>query len=93
MNEIDALRDRIECEYAHVRLGSGTVGGSFGEILCHELHYGGDGGEDSHGLHFGRLAAKWRVSVHLLGLAIADHCDKLPAWPPTTGALAKLEGS
>jgi hypothetical protein len=74
MNAIQALRDRIEREYANVELASGTVGGTFGEILCHEIHRGGDG----HGLHFVALAEKWRITVSQLGRVIADHCDKLP---------------
>lgn len=72
---IDRQRRDIEERYAAIELGSGTIGGTFGEILCHELHQGDD--PRPAGLHFGRLASKWNVSLHELGLLIADHCDKL----------------
>ena len=70
---IGDLRNRIVCDYKNVRLGSGSIGGCFGSILCHELHYGGEG----NGLHFKRLAKKWNISVSFLGEIIADHCNRL----------------
>lgn len=77
---IEELRERIERQYAHMPLGSGAIGGTFGEILCHELHMGDDPAPA--GLHFGALAYRWGVDLHTLGLLIADHCDKLPTWNP-----------
>ncbi len=44
-------------------------GGSFGELLCYEIH--------SAGLTFKELAQKWEISVAFLGDVIADHCRKL----------------
>jgi hypothetical protein len=78
---VESVRQRIEGEYEHVRLGSGAVGGDFGSILCHELHHGGEG----HGLHFTRLAAKWGIPVSLLGEVIADHCRLLEPTPALQG--------
>lgn len=72
--DVATLRRRIVREYREVKLGSGTIGGTFGEILCHELHHGGD----SNGLHFAALAEKWNIGLPLLGDAIADHCRRLP---------------
>ncbi len=70
---IKDFRDKIECDYRNVTLGSGSLGGCFGSILCHELHHGGVGD----GLHFKALAQKWDISVSFLGKVIADHCDRL----------------
>lgn len=44
---------------------------SFDQQLCYELHEGG--------LTFDMLAAKWEISLPLLGVLIADHCYKLTA--------------
>ena len=41
----------------------------FGVQLCTEMHL--------NGLTFDTLAAKWEISLPLLGLLIADHCYKL----------------
>lgn len=41
----------------------------FGVQLCTEIH--------QNGLTFDTLAAKWEISLPLLGLLIADHCYKL----------------
>lgn len=71
---IESLRRRVEEQYANVRLGSGSVGGCFGSILCDELHYGG---KDRHGLHFTALAEKWGIPVSVLGELIHDHCKRL----------------
>jgi hypothetical protein len=72
---LDIVAVRIEHEYAHTQLGSGAVGGTFGEILCHELHMGDD--PKPAGLHFVALAEKWRVPVTMLGALIALHCERL----------------
>jgi hypothetical protein len=71
---IESCRRRVEEQYAHTTLSSGSVGGCFGSILCSELHHGGPHGE---GLHFSALAAKWNIPVSMLGEIIADHCRRL----------------
>jgi hypothetical protein len=71
---IESCRRRIEEQYAHVKLGSGCVGGCFGSILCHELHCGG---AMERGLSFNHLAAKWGIPISLLGELIWDHCKRL----------------
>ena len=71
---LESCRRRVEEQYAHTRLGSGSVGGCFGSILCHELHAGGSAGS---GLHFLALARKWGIPVTVLGELIADHCRRL----------------
>lgn len=71
---IESCRRRVEEQYASIRLGSGTIGGCFGSILCHELH---GGGEVGNGLHFSALAAKWGIPVSILGEMIWDHCKRL----------------
>lgn len=43
----------------------------FDQQLCYELHEGD--------LTFDTLAAKWKISLPLLGMLIADHCYKLTA--------------
>lgn len=48
-------------------------GGSFGEILCHEIH--------TNGLTFLWLAEKWGISVTTLGELIYDHCKRLEDSP------------
>jgi len=81
--KIREFREHIERIYAHHPTG---CGGSFGEILCYELH---DepvnprmrdktlSGGYSTGLTFRELAEKWGVSVSFLGHVIADHCKRL----------------
>lgn len=49
------------------------TGGSFGEILCHEMHI-------NH-LTFKGLASKWGVSVLTVGELIYDHCKRLEPMP------------
>jgi hypothetical protein len=71
---IESCRRRVEEQYAHVRLGSGAIGGCFGSILCHELHHGDP---EAGGLHFTRLARKWGIPVSILGELIWDHCKRL----------------
>ena len=48
-------------------------GGSFGEILCWEIH--------ENGQTFEWLARKWGVSLPTLGDLIADHCRRLELEP------------
>lgn len=72
---IESCRRRVEEQYAQTRLGSGTVGGCFGSILCHELHMGNDPAPA--GLHFKALAEKWGIPVSVLGELIWDHCKRL----------------
>jgi hypothetical protein len=60
---IELLRRRVKAQYANTRLGSGTGGGCFGSILCHELHHGNNNG----GLRFTATAAKWGIPVSIQG--------------------------
>jgi len=71
---LESLRRRVEEQYAHVELGSGSVGGCFGSILCDELH---NGGPTKSGLHFKAIAEKWGIPVSVLGKLIEDHCLRL----------------
>ncbi|MFA5379928.1 MAG: hypothetical protein WC455_29480 [Dehalococcoidia bacterium] len=71
---------RIEIERAYEKCPTGG-GGSFGEILCYEIHsqpVNPRMGMET-GLTFKELAAKWGISVSFLGELIADHCRKLEA--------------
>ena len=80
---VEVFRDQIEKTYEGHPTG---CGGSFGEILCYEIHTQpvnprmSDGavynGYET-GLTFKELADKWGISVSFLGELIADHCDKL----------------
>ena len=63
---IEEFRSHIEDLYKKNPTG---CGGSFGEILCYEIH--------ENGQTFLWLAAKWGISVSFLGEVIADHCKKL----------------
>ncbi len=74
---IEYLRHLIEDQYKDHPTG---CGGSFGELLCYEIHsqphnprmrYGRTG------LTFKELADKWDISVTFLGELIANHCEKL----------------
>lgn len=67
---IEYLRRSIEGQYRHHPTG---CGGSFGELLCYELHSGG--------LTFKRLALKWGISLPTLGELIYDHCKRLQEFP------------
>ena len=79
------FRKKIESRY---KLHPTGCGGSFGEILCYEIHCG-DQREflDYHasiaknGVHAGcdfrNLAKKWGISLEFLGKLILDHCKKL----------------
>lgn len=67
---IERLRRLIEEHYlAHPT----DCGGSFGEILCFEIH--------SAGLTFVELANKWGISLPTLGELVWDHCRRLEADP------------
>lgn len=72
---IETIRHHIEEQY---EARPTNCGASFGELLCHELHHGGPHGD---GLHFKALAAKWGVSLPVLGMLIADHCNRLEPGP------------
>ncbi len=67
---LETIRDRIEDQYKDNPTGTG---GSFGEILCHEIH--------ENGLTFLWLAAKWGISVTAVGELIYDHCKRLEKLP------------
>lgn len=81
--KINQFREHIEDSYEYAPTG---CGGSFGEILCYELH---DQPINSRmnditfnrgfctGLTFRELADKWGISISFLGELIADHCKKL----------------
>jgi len=64
------LRRRIEEQYESNPTG---CGGSFGEILCWEIH--------TNGLTFEWLAQKWGLSLPTLGELIWDHCKRLEYGP------------
>ena len=66
----ERLRTLIEEAY---RDHSSSCGGSFGEILCWEIH--------TNGMTFVWLAEKWGVSLATLGELIWDHCKRLEAEP------------
>jgi hypothetical protein len=68
--QIERLRRSIEEQYLEKPTG---CGGSFGEILCHEIH--------TRGLTFAWLAEKWGISLATLGELIADHCRRLEPLP------------
>ncbi len=65
------IRQEIEHQYVNHPTG---CGGSFDEILCHELH-GGVHPENQ--LTFKWLAEKWGLSLPTLGELIYDHCKRL----------------
>ena len=64
------LRHCIEEQYIGAPTG---CGGSFGELLCYELHEAG--------LTFCLLAEKWSVSLPTLGELIWDHCKRMEDLP------------
>ena len=81
--KVEDFRDLIEQAYRKCPTG---CGGSFGELLCFELHdqpvnsrmgYKTFNDGYSTGLTFKELAAKWGISVSFLGELIADHCRRL----------------
>ncbi len=64
------LRRRIEEQYGP---SPTDCGGSFGEILCWEIHEAGE--------TFTSLAQKWGLSLPTLGELIWDHCKRLEPEP------------
>jgi len=60
----------IEEQYEQMPTG---CGGSFGELLCYEIH--------ENGLTFMWLAEKWGISLPALGELIWDHCKRLEGLP------------
>ena len=79
-DKIQIFRNMIEKCYAKTEYS-----GSFGEILCYELHsqpvnprmgFATSTGYET-GLTFIELAKKWGITVSFLGELIADHCKKL----------------
>ena len=70
MNYLEYYRNSIIEQYKDNPTG---CGGSFGELLCYEIH--------ENGLTFLWLAEKWGISVSLLGELIRDHCYKLEPLP------------
>lgn len=67
---IDNLRESITFQYLKCPTG---CGGSFGEILCYEIHTGN--------LTFLQLADKWGITVTAIGELIYDHCKRLEELP------------
>lgn len=74
--QVEIFRENIEKVYLDAPT---SCGGSFGEILCYELHsqpvnprLPGDTG-----LTFEELAGKWGITLPFLGALIKDHCEKL----------------
>jgi len=74
-SRLGRLRRLIEDQYRDHPTG---CGGSFDELLCHELHHGGPSGR---GLTFNWLSKKWGISLPMLGELIWDHCKGLEADP------------
>ena len=67
---LETLRQSIETQYLNNPTG---CGGSFGELLCYEIH--------SNGLTFKWLADKWGINLSTLGELICDHCKRLQEFP------------
>ena len=64
------LRREIVKQYKKHPTG---CGGSFGELLCWEIH--------ENDMTFIWLAEKWGISLPTLGELIKDHCDRLQEMP------------
>lgn len=71
---VEGFRSQIERDYKEHPTG---YGGSFGEILCYEIHSQPDNDRLHPGLTFKELADKWKINVAFLGEVIADHCKRL----------------
>ena len=69
-NYLSVLRESIVKQYEKHPT---SCGGSFGEILCWEIH--------SNEMSFIWLATKWGISLPTLGDLIKDHCDRLQKMP------------
>ena len=76
------FRNNIEKIY---ELNPTGCGGSFGELLCYEIH--------SAGLTFVELAKKWSIGVTFLGELIADHCVKMEPLPSPPGQSSPLKAT
>lgn len=70
MSYLSYIRLEIEKQYEKHPTG---CGGSFGELLCFEIH--------ERGLTFTELAKYWNVSLSSLGELIKDHCDRMQHYP------------
>lgn len=73
--KIIRFRKQIEKVYAEAYCPYG----SFGEILCYELHSQPVNPRlpCEKGLTFKEIAQKWGITLSFLGDLIADHCRKL----------------
>jgi len=67
---LEFCRESIEKQYENNPTG---CGGSFGELLCWEIH--------TNGLTFIWLAEKWGITLDLLGELIWDPCKRLNKSP------------
>lgn len=74
------IRRLIVEQYQHYPTG---CGGSFGELLCWEIH--------SNNMTFKWLALKWGLSLPTLGELIWDHCKRLEHDPCVDHAHTKAE--
>ena len=74
------VRIRRLIEQQYVRHPT-KCGGSFGELLCYEIH--------NNGLTFKWLAEKWGISLALLGELIWDHCKRLEEDPQVNFAYTR----
>lgn len=79
-SHLEHLRHLIEQAYVSHPTG---CGGSFGEILCWEIH--------SNAMTFDWLARKWGVSLPTLGELIWDHCKRLEDLPSVNHNTTKVE--
>lgn len=80
MSYTERLRLRIEAQYVSHPTG---CGGSFGELLCYEIH--------TNSLTFKRLADKWGISLPTLGELIWDHCKRLEELPKVDHEYRKVK--
>lgn len=69
-NYLTTIRQEIVKQYRKNPTG---CGGSFGELLCWEIHINNQ--------TFIKLAKKWGISLPTLGELIKDHCDRLQELP------------
>ena len=69
-NYLTTIREDIVLQYQKHPTG---CGGSFGELLCWEIH--------SNDQTFISLSKKWSISLPTLGELIKDHCDRLQDMP------------
>ncbi len=85
INQLEQFRTMIEQRYEQHPTG---CGGSFGEVLCYEIHCGDQAEFLDYqasiakngvfaGCDFKHLAKKWGISLEFLGGLILDHCKKL----------------